>query len=217
MNDTKLLNDYLNATYPQGVSHAYPSLLCKYLADRFYLREGARVLDVGCGRGEYVDAFRSLGFSAFGVDLDVYNADKDCLPFSNGFFDVVFSKSFIEHTLFPRFALMEQLRVLKRGGLLLCLTPDWRSQYRMFFDGWDHRSPLTKRGLYELLLSSGLKSAVVEYFFQVPWLWNRPFLSPVRWFFNLFPSFLKYDSDGFHRPNIRFCKERMLLGWGYKK
>lgn len=215
MNDTELLNDYLKASYQQGFS-AYPSQLAGYLADRFYLREGSRVLDVGCGRGEYVRGFRNLGFASYGVDKDMYNADADSLPYSDGFFDMVFSKSFIEHTCDPRFALSEQLRVLKKGGTLVCMSPDWTSQMKMFFDGWDHHSPLTKRGLTELLMSSGLSSAVVEYFFQVPWLWNRPFLSPVRVFLSLFPSFLKYRSDGFHRPNIRFCKERMLLGWGVK-
>ncbi|MEW5718570.1 MAG: class I SAM-dependent methyltransferase, partial [Chloroflexota bacterium] len=43
------------------------------LIRRYVALENARVLDVGCGIGAYVEKFRALNARAFGVDMD---ADK---------------------------------------------------------------------------------------------------------------------------------------------
>ena len=38
----------------------YPSQLCKYLFDRFAMKKGDKLLDVGCGRGDFLKGFNIL-------------------------------------------------------------------------------------------------------------------------------------------------------------
>ena len=47
--------------------------------------------------------------------------------------DIVYSKSFIEHLHYPERYLEEAYRVLKPNGIFLTLTPDWQSNYKIFF------------------------------------------------------------------------------------
>jgi 2-polyprenyl-3-methyl-5-hydroxy-6-metoxy-1,4-benzoquinol methylase len=62
------------------------------------------VLDVGCGRGFYMDGFNNIGYKAYGIDKescrkDVINVnlEKEKIPFTKNFFDYIFSKGVIHH------------------------------------------------------------------------------------------------------------------------
>lgn len=75
--------------------------------------DAKRLLDLGCGNGYAVTAWRSIGVQAFGVDISRYRlarwvaehrerrplvlADARSLPFRPGTFDVVISSGMIEH------------------------------------------------------------------------------------------------------------------------
>lgn len=75
--------------------------------------EARRLLDVGCGNGYGVEAWRREGLTAFGVDISRYRlgrwvaeqrgprplvlADASRLPFRDGAFDLVISSGMIEH------------------------------------------------------------------------------------------------------------------------
>ena len=61
---------YLDVTYslkthPEG---DYPNCLSKYITKTYFKRNG-RLLDIGCGRGDYLDAFANLGFKVSGIDI----------------------------------------------------------------------------------------------------------------------------------------------------
>lgn len=105
-----------------------------------YCGHGARVLDVACGTGFNVLELSARGFRAVGVDADpalgalVSDAAREfglraratagdaChLPFADGSFDAVMSRSFFEHVYDRDLAISEQLRVVRRGGLLLIM------------------------------------------------------------------------------------------------
>ena len=87
---------------------------------------------MGCGRGEFLNEFTKLGMNGFGIDLSNY-ADKFCenaeikivditkekIPYQDNSFDVVFSKSFIEHFYYPEEVFKEAYRVLKPAEFLL--------------------------------------------------------------------------------------------------
>ena len=54
---------------------SYPGKLIKYLTDKYNLKKDAKILEMGCGRGEFLNEFTKLGMNGFGIDLSNY-ADK---------------------------------------------------------------------------------------------------------------------------------------------
>lgn len=214
--------DYLSVMYDSAVRPAtsYPKKLCVLLATKFNLLPGMKILDVGCGRGEFLQGFGDLGLVSTGVDsssqagslapkaeVRTVNLDNELLPFFSNTFDVIFSKSVLEHLERPSKLLEEQFRVLKPGGLIINMTPAWEYQYRIFFDDFTHKSPLTRKSLLMATTAAGFEVVRSDYFRQLPPLWSIPalkvlaeltrFLVPTRW-----GSRIKW---------IRFSKELMVL------
>ncbi|SUX81812.1 Probable S-adenosylmethionine-dependent methyltransferase MSMEG_2350 [Citrobacter youngae] len=99
------------------------------------------LLDLGCGRGEWLELVTAVGFTAKGADLDEgmlsYCTDlgldvvqDDAISFLKQFqdnsVDVVSSFHVVEHIGFDNVKLLihESLRVLKPGGILILETPN---------------------------------------------------------------------------------------------
>jgi ubiquinone/menaquinone biosynthesis C-methylase UbiE len=100
---------------------------------------GKIVLDVACGIGYGSEILRRSGAATvIGADLEFdaiapqgngrralfANADASKLPFADSSFDVVVSFETIEHVNDPELLLREFARVLKRGGLCICSSPN---------------------------------------------------------------------------------------------
>jgi SAM-dependent methyltransferase len=103
------------------------------------------VLDVGCGLGMYVRAFRRFSQNVHGVDIDAAKvaeagrelpnlcvAVAEVLPYPAASFDVVLSHEVIEHVTDDRQAIAEAVRVLRSpapqegrpGGRLVIFAPN---------------------------------------------------------------------------------------------
>src|SRR3989344_8041172 len=103
----------------------YPDQLISYLINRFGLKPGDRLLEPGCGRGDFLSAFKRAGLHCYGVDRETTNIpgieikkcdlSKDPLPFEDESFDIVYHKSIIEHLYQPDHLMDETYRVLKKG------------------------------------------------------------------------------------------------------
>jgi SAM-dependent methyltransferase len=105
-------------------------------AIRRYLRPGARLLDAGCGR--YLRFCREFTPMAdvVGIDLEhtfettnqgrpfAVRGDVGALPFPSGHFDVVISRSVVEHLEDPARVFREFFRVLRPGGTVIAITPN---------------------------------------------------------------------------------------------
>jgi len=107
------------------------------LIRRYVPLENRPILDVGCGLGMYVRAFRRFSPNVLGVDID---ADKlvqaradlpglaaavaEALPFPAGAFGVVLSHEVIEHVTDDRQAVAEAVRILQPGGRLVIFAPN---------------------------------------------------------------------------------------------
>jgi len=106
-----------------------------------YKKEELKVLDLGCGRGEWIELVSENGFKALGVDIDdgmlqackTLNLDVihiDALEFlkksPDDSFVVVSGFHIAEHLQFDVLQNLtkEALRVLKPGGLLILETPN---------------------------------------------------------------------------------------------
>jgi SAM-dependent methyltransferase len=204
---------------------SYPYRLTRYLTDT-YLSEykSKKLLDLGCGRGEFLNGFAKVGFEAIGLDssklsdhpfpepIVIHDIEGQRLPFDDNSFDVVFHKSVIEHIHNTDVFLAENLRILKPGGLMVCMAPDWRSQWSHFYDDYTHVKPFTLKGLRYALEFHQFEVVDSRRFRQLPFLWKFPFLHPVCDGMTWLPDFLKERSK-----LVRFSKEWMLLVVGRKK
>ena len=215
--------DYVSVIYNEQDRPltSYPAKLSGYIFKRLRLKPGARFLDVGCGRGEFLNGFIQCGVISFGVDQSqaakkycsnavvvTSDVENDGIPFEDDSFDVVYSKSVIEHFYYPERMVKEVFRVLKPGGIVIKLCPDWESNFRVYFEDYTHRTPFMRSSLRDIFLIHGFENVGVERFRQLPILWGAG-----RWLLPLaeltrvlVPSYLKRYSKW-----IRFSKELMLL------
>jgi len=116
---------------------------------------GQRLLDLGCGNGEFLLKARSAGWDVVGVDFDtkaVEVARKQCLDVRLGGvenldpaeeqFDVITLAHVIEHVHHPVELLLACYKLLKPGGFLWIETPNIESEgYRIFGSSWRGLEP----------------------------------------------------------------------------
>lgn len=116
---------------------------------------GGRLLDVGCGAGDWLARMRQLGWEVEGLDFDpaaVEVARARELPVRFGpleeqgyapeSFDAVTLHHVIEHVPDPLQTLRECHRVLRVGGRLVVATPNARSlSHRIFGPDWRGLEP----------------------------------------------------------------------------
>jgi SAM-dependent methyltransferase len=110
------------------------------------LTAGSRVLDLGCGTGHELVQLERDGVHAFGVDFSeamlrssfdrlashgrparLAAADGAQLPFSDASFDGCRIERVLQHVPNPAAVLREVRRVLRPGGRVGILEPDWAS------------------------------------------------------------------------------------------
>ena len=226
-------NSYLKTHYNEKLRPytKFPYQLASMLTEKYLGSSKGKLLDVCCGRGEFMEIYESLGFEVYGVDLEtvaierglnvkIANVDKDKLPFEDETFDFIIMKSAIEH-MRNVYHVMENLtRVLKPGGKLIILTNDFRSIYRIFYDDADHKSPFTVYSIEELFLRYGYHNITSTDIFYLPFTWNSKILKLIpRIIRNLVPIDFS-PRVSMRNPIVKLIKcsrETQLLGCGTKK
>jgi len=147
-----------------------------------HFRPGARVLDLGCGRGEFLEILKERGVAGTGVDgngqmveicrgkgLDVRRADllEALAGLPDGSLDGIFSSQVIEHL--PPAVLKRLIELayakLAAGGVLLLETVNPTSVFalvQIYFLDLTHRQPVHPQALKYLLESLGFEDVVLE-------------------------------------------------------
>lgn len=208
---------------------SYPKKLTKYLFNRYCFKERSKFLEIGCGRGDFLNEFSKLNLDVYGVDLsDItskkfpevkfkeINFLKENLSYPDNYFDIVYSKSFVEHFYYPEKIFEETYRVLKPGGLMITLTPEWKYIYKSFYEDFTHRTPFSKISLRDIHLINNFQNIKVESFKQLPILWeNSIYRFPVA-FFSELTRYLVPDHFRLKTKWVRFSKEIMLLSSAQK-
>ncbi len=149
-----------------------------------------KILDCGCGRGDLLREFSKLDLDAYGLDIsarsqelnsdlniEICDINSQNIPFLDNSFDVVFSKSLIGHLNNTNHLLKESHRVLREGGLLIIMSPDWTSQYKTIFDDPTLVKFFTKKSLYSVLSMHEFRKIRVNHFRQIPIVWKYHFLN----------------------------------------
>ena len=103
----------------------------------------------------------------------MHKVDKNIkLPFDDETFDIVYTKSFLEHISDPEPLILEFKRILKTGGKMINLVPDWETNFKIYFDDFTHKRPFTKFTLEDLYKVTGFINYKVETFRQLPITWK---------------------------------------------
>jgi SAM-dependent methyltransferase len=126
------------------------------LAVEKYATRG-RLLDIGCATGFFLEAAIKRGWDPFGVELSDYSAtiaqekfgrDKifkgtlEDAAFKDRSFDAVFMVDLIEHVKNANRLLEEVNRIVKEGGIVAIVTPDFGSlSSKLMGKHWPHVHP----------------------------------------------------------------------------
>jgi SAM-dependent methyltransferase len=138
-----------------------------------FLGHGVEVLCLGARSGAEVLAFRDMGCSCIGIDLNpgednpwVWGGDFHDLPWEDGTYDVVFTNSW-DHAYDLKKAISEAWRVLKPGGFLIVEAVPGLDE-GAHVDPWDCMIWRTRDELIRLLESSGFELGRRSWF-EFPW------------------------------------------------
>jgi SAM-dependent methyltransferase len=165
------------------------AVISKRLESYLPFFEGASdVIDVGCGRGEFLDLLVARGITARGVDLNhemveecrargLPIAEADAVTFlestTDGSLGGLFAAQVVEH-LEPSY-LLRFLELayhkLKPGGRIVLETLNpacWVAFFESYIRDITHRWPLHPETLKYLVLASGFASASIEWRSPVP-------------------------------------------------
>lgn len=134
-----------------------------------WIPSNARVLDLGCGYGEFINNI--VAGKKLAMDLnpvvtqhlapDVELIQQDCSapwPFPDGSLDVIFTSNFFEHLPDkPSLGrtLIQALRCLKPGGRLIAVGPNIKYLHGEYWDFYDHHVYLTETSLGEAMEING--------------------------------------------------------------
>lgn len=169
MNRNKIFSNHIWSDNEENVAENQK----KYLK---FFRNGSFVLDLGCGRGIFLQQLRNAGYDYLGIDLDhemvnlchkngLTNVQQknifDFFKDSDEKFDGVFCSHLIEHlTVDEAFLLIkESYRLLNSGGVLVIITPNaesiWTTRY--FWLDTTHVRPYPLGLLEEMMKSAGFE------------------------------------------------------------
>ena len=228
---SKQTKDYVELIY--GTENArtaktdYPTKLISYLFDKYQFKKDEKILDLGCGRGEFLNAFCSKGLIGYGIDasnlaikecptakINVCDLETEQLPYPDNYFDIIFSKSVFEHFHRPEKLMKEVYRISKRGAKVINLVPSWEYCSDIYYEDYTHRTPYMLSAFRDLHILAGFKNVETSFFKQLPVLWHDKIgLFKILSYFTrvLTPSSLRYKFKW-----IKFSKEVMIIAYARK-
>jgi SAM-dependent methyltransferase len=147
--------------------------LCDYLSR--YVDPAAEVLELGAGWCDFANLVRARRVVAMDLDATVVRAAAphveaqvgDCTDlsrFDDDSFDVVFASNLLEHLDRGQSGrlLAGAARVLRPGGRLVLMQPNFRLDPGRYFDDFTHVSVFTDQSLGDYLVSLGWRIEVKQ-------------------------------------------------------
>lgn len=144
-----------------------------------------KILDIGCGRGLFLDVMRRGGWDTIGTEfneetashaintygLKILPGDIDQHKLLTESLDAININQVLEHLKNPDKVLEESHRLLRKGGILIVSVPDIRSpQFAIGKKNWAyldlpfHLFHFTEEGLSELLKKNEFKVKYIKRF-----------------------------------------------------
>ena len=159
--------------------------LCRYLAR--WVDPNSGLLDLGAGYGDF--SRFSAASEKWALDMNpelishwhqsvcpLIQSALDPLPLASGSLGTVFASNFFEHFTTEEGAriLFEVRRLLRPGGRLIAIQPNFRLEPLRYFDDYTHKAIYTDEGFGGLLRAAGFDVVHAEPRFT-------PFTMKSRW------------------------------------
>ena len=145
-------------------------------------RQNNRLLDIGCGAGNLLQAARKHRWDAQGLEVsagavkhvrglgfEVFEGELQDAAFPSQHFDVITAVELLEHLVDPKPLLNEVARILRPGGLFWTTTPHARGlSGRLLGLKWrcvwppEHLQLFSIRGLTKLLRDAGFRQLRIK-------------------------------------------------------
>jgi len=174
------LNSHYSRYSYEGEESISPLTIKRYhqLLDEFEpYRKTGRLLDVGCGRGWFLQEAKKRGWDVFGTEysetavelcrshgIEMHSGALRKSLFPDQHFDIVTSFEVIEHINNPNEDLALISNFVRKGGLFYCTTPNFNSAMRYFLKtdynviGYpEHLSYYTRKTLKLAIQQHGFK------------------------------------------------------------
>lgn len=183
----KVINFYPKQYYNHNrLARAYGKLLQimkvhKLMSIR---KKRGRMLDIGCGDGQFLYSFKARGWEIYGIDPsenaykiakknlgeNVFKGELEDVYFSDCFFDIIALNHVLEHIVNPNKELGQIRRILKNDGILFLSTPNIHSfQFKISREYWfaldlpRHLFLFSPKTLRMLLEKNGFKVVKISY------------------------------------------------------
>ncbi len=135
-----------------------------------YIPDDAKVMDLGAGYCDFIhhikakekhalDVFERLPELAHDDVITHVRSCTDMASIEDGYLDSIFASNLFEHLTHEELldTLAEIQRVLRPGGRLILLQPNFKYCYRTYFDDYTHLQIFTHMGIMDLLEMCGMK------------------------------------------------------------
>ena len=173
-----------------------------------------KILDIGCGRGLFLELMRRGGWDTIGTELNEQTASYSIKTYDSKIFtgdiiqhklpaeslDVININQVLEHLKNPHKVIKESHRLLRKGGILIISVPDLRSpQFTIGKENWFlldlpyHLFHFTEEGLSKVLKKNKFKIKHIKRFSleMCPFGWLQTLLNVSGIRFNLLYDLLK--------------------------
>jgi SAM-dependent methyltransferase len=170
---------------------------------------GGRLLEIGCGHGDFLVEARQVGFEVTGVEIarpaavvaaqrlgggSVVCGPIEGIAQGNALFDVCVISDVIEHTRDPLEFLRAIRRLLKPGGVLFIATPtldswsarllrqnwmEFKPEHLFYFDTVTIQNALYQAGFQQVIVEAGRKILNFDYVAHHFHRFPIPFITPI--------------------------------------
>lgn len=133
------------------------------------------IVDVGCGYGDFINNMHGRRLVAVDLNAGAKKYLRDsveffCSPASDLSFidtatvDLVFTSNLLEHLTDSELdvVLSEFRRVLKVGGVIITMQPNFYYAYREYFDDYTHKKIFSHESLVDIFLANGFSLVAME-------------------------------------------------------
>jgi 2-polyprenyl-3-methyl-5-hydroxy-6-metoxy-1,4-benzoquinol methylase len=186
------LNNWAHMMFQKQNVHSLPSKsIYQRVNTLIRLRlVGKKLLDVGCGKIDFLLAAKYAGFRVAGMDIAepiihqlqryAIRAYRSLSEIQHNTFDVVTCFDVIEHTTNPKDLLLEIRKILKKNGTLLFSTPNASAlSARLLGESWwvfgpdGHYVLFTPKGLRIFLENNGFSVVDMKTNTLTQWIQTR--------------------------------------------